>query len=114
MLPRRLYESLPYLYITIAIVSVLLISSRLVIISSLLMIMAGVIVLLMRFSSRRGPLRQRMQAEAGHIGINSGGRVQRSEQDRRTRLALRFPLIDSAGNIIECDRRLGDRRLSPA
>lgn len=111
MLPRRLYELLPYIYVTTGIVSVLLINSRLVIIASILMIMAGVIVLSMRISSRRGGPRQ-MHAEGGHAGFHSRRLNKRSSQDRRRLAAPRFPLIDSAGEHIEFDRRLGDRRLS--
>jgi hypothetical protein len=112
MLPRRLYEILPYLYILTGIVSALLINSRLVIIASMLMIMAGAIILSMRISNRRGSAHQRMRAESGHLGVHSRRYIERSVQDRRHSLAARFPLIDSAGEPVEFDRRQSDRRLS--
>ena len=116
MLPRRLYEILPYLYLVTAVVSALLIHSRLIFLSSILMSMAGVIILSLRFSSRRGHGRSRSRtaAKGGHAEVHSRRFVQRSAQDRRRAVATRFPLIDSAGNRVEFDRRAGDRRLSAA
>jgi hypothetical protein len=114
MLPRRLYEILPHIYIITGVVSALLIHSRLVIIAAMLMIMAGVIILSMRISNRRSRVQQRTYSESGHIGINSRPYIERSGQDRRHAAVTRFPLIDSAGKLVECDRRLGDRRLSAA
>jgi hypothetical protein len=114
MLPRRLYELLPYLYIITSIVSALLIHSRLIIISSTLMFMAGVIILTMRFSSRSAPSRRRVFAEGGHIGAYSQAFIKRSARNRRRSAAARFPLIDRSGKVVACDRRFGDRRLSVA
>ncbi len=71
MLPRRLYKILPYLYIITGIVSAMLIHSSLVIIASLLMIMAGVIIISLRISNRRGPVQRRANSEGGHIGVHS-------------------------------------------
>lgn len=114
MLPRRLYEILPYLYILTGIVSALLINSRLVIIASMLMIMAGAIVLSMRISNRRGPAKRRVHSESGQVDVHSRLYIERSAQDRRQPCATRFPLTDSAGMSVECERRTGDRRLSAA
>jgi hypothetical protein len=113
MLPRRLYEILPYVYIITGIVSALLIRSRLVIIASMLMIMAGAIIVSMRISNRRDQRHSRTHSESGHIGT-SRRYIKRSGRDRRHVTATRFPLIDSNGMLVECDRRLGDRRLSAA
>jgi hypothetical protein len=112
MLPRRLYEILPYLYILTGIVSALLINSRLVIIAAMLMIMAGAIILSMRISNRRDPVQRRMRSEDGHVGVYSRRYIKRSAQDRRQSSATRFPLFDTAGKSVEFDRRQGDRRLS--
>jgi hypothetical protein len=113
MLPRRLYEILPYIYITTGILSALLIHSRLVVIASMLMIMAGVIIVSMRISNRRSLTQQRANSESGHLGA-SRRYIERSGRDRRHAAVARFPLIDSDGKNVEYDRRLGDRRLSAA
>jgi hypothetical protein len=114
MLPRRLYETLPYLYILTGVVSALLINSRLVIIASALMIMAGAIIISMRVSYRRGPVQRRVRSEDDYDGVYSRRFLKRSGRDRRQSAVALFPLIDSAGNSVEFDRRNGDRRLSAA
>ena len=53
MLPKMIYELLPYLYLSIGVGSGVTISSTLVFIASALLMTAGVLVLAMRFSYRR-------------------------------------------------------------
>jgi len=112
MLPRSLYEILPYLYLATGIAAALLIRSRLVSIASALMIMAGVIILYLRISNRRKPEQQRLCSDSGQIRVHSHPNTERSVKDRRRSPATRFPLLDSTGNIIEVNRRIGERRLS--
>jgi hypothetical protein len=114
MLPRRLYEIVPYLYIITGIVSALLIHSRLIIISSMLMVMAGVLILSMRISSRRRHGHSRLQLEGGFIGGHSRPYIERSAHNRRRFAATRFPIIDASGKPVEFERREGERRLLSA
>ena len=53
MLPRKLYELLPYLYICTGVMCAFLIDSTIVLISSMLLIVAGIFVLLMRRNFRK-------------------------------------------------------------
>jgi hypothetical protein len=112
MLPRILYELLPYLYILTGIVSAALIDSTIVLISSMLLIITGVFVLLMRRSFRKS-LNQRYEKRrvayetAVHDGIEK-----RSGIDRRRRKVTDWPVQDNAGEKIFSDRRVAERRIS--
>ncbi len=66
MLPRQLYELLPFLYILTGIVCAVLIDSTIVLISSMLLIVTGVFVLLMRRNFRKS-LNQRFELASGGI-----------------------------------------------
>lgn len=52
MLPKPLYEALPYLYITIAVLSVTLIESRASVIPATILLAAAGMVLMMRHNGR--------------------------------------------------------------
>ena len=112
MLPRRLYELLPYLYIGSGIVSISLIDSAIVLMSSMLLILAGVFVLIMRKSFRRslenGPCLDRLSAEA----VMENTHVPRSGIERRSRTVITWPIMDYTGSRIYTDRRVGERRIS--
>ena len=99
MMPRGLYELLPYLYIAAGITGGLMIDTSLIMIGSLLLVSAGLLTLYMRFQHRSG--RFATEQIAG----------ERRRGDRRRRNVSDFPLVDSAGQLIIADRRIGDRRM---
>jgi hypothetical protein len=111
MLPRMLYELLPFLYILTGIVCAALIDSTIVLISSMLLIITGVFVLLMRRSFRKS-INQRYELHraaneyAGYEGIE-----RRSGIDRRHRKVKQWPVLDFAGEKIFSDRRIAERRM---
>lgn len=53
MLPKMIYEMLPYLYLSIGVGSGITISSTLVFIASVLLMATGILVLVMRITYRR-------------------------------------------------------------
>ena len=113
MLPRSLYELLPYIYLVVGAVSGLMIDSSLIFIASLLLILAGTLTLYMRRAYRKNKIGSHqqtadipLQSEQGTVMENDN----RSGFDRRKRKALDFPLIDYAGFSVSSDRRLSERR----
>lgn len=101
MLPRSLYEVLPYLYIATGLAGGLLVESSLIMIASMLLISAGLVTLYMRYQHRCPP------------GLKSSRTERRCGGDRRRQHLLSFPLIDNRGVVITSDRRIGDRRQQP-
>ncbi|VAW55529.1 hypothetical protein MNBD_GAMMA05-2103 [hydrothermal vent metagenome] len=61
MLPKMLYELLPYLYLSVG-AGGFIINSAIVFVASVSLIMAGVLVLMMRISYRRGIKQYRHQS----------------------------------------------------
>jgi type II secretory pathway component PulF len=112
MLPRKLYELLPYLYIVTGIVSTSLIDSTIVLISSILLIATGVFVLLMRRSYRKSLKRKLRVDQVVTKPAVTDNFVQRSGIERRCRTTTVWPILDDAGNRIVSDRRTGERRIS--
>ncbi len=109
MLPRQLYELLPFIYIFTGILCAVLIDSTIVLISSLLLIVTGVFVLLMRRNFRKA-LSQRYElyreaSEAGYIEKRSG-------MERRQPEVTQWPVQDDAGKKVFSERRDGERRVS--
>ena len=112
MLPRKLYELLPYLYIVTGIFSAALIDSTVVLISSMLLIITGIFIFLMRRSFRqslnqRYELQQALNESAVDVFVEK-----RSGIDRRRREVKAWPVLDNAGERIFFDRRTADRRVS--
>ena len=111
MLPRKLYELLPFLYILTGIICAALIDSSIVLISSMLLIIAGIFVFLLRRNFRKS-LNQRYQLQQA---LNESAMVdvveKRSGLDRRCRVTER-PVLDNAGEKIFSDRRIAERRVS--
>ena len=101
MLPRALYESLPYLYLITGLAAGLLIDSTLIRIASMLLFAAGLLILVLRYRFRnQAQLEERLAAVTGR----------RDGTDRRQQPANGFPLIDFAGNLVISDRRQAGRR----
>ena len=111
MLPRKLYELLPYLYICTGVVCALLIDSTIVLISSMLLIVAGVFVLLMRRNFRKSINRTFQHYQAAYDPAFSDVE-RRSGFDRRQRELVEWTAFDDAGVEIMSDRRVGERRMS--
>ena len=112
MLPRKLYELLPYLYIVTGIVSTSLIDSTIVLLSSILLIATGVSVLLMRRSYRKSLNSKRRVGEFFTRPPVADHYVQRSGVERRRRTVTAWPILDDTGDTIVSERRTGERRVS--
>lgn len=112
MLPRKLYELLPYLYMLTGVVCAVLVDSTVVLISSMLLIVAGVFVLMMRRSYRKSTNRQFQLYQAAcepDVGVAV---EKRSGIERRRAQVRQWPIFDDAGNRIFSDRRISERRIT--
>ena len=99
MLPRSLYELLPYLYLIAGLVCGLFADSSLMLIASLLLIAAGALSIYMRY-------RFRSEQKTRQQSFNE----KRSGSDRRQHQVANFPCIDNAGRLVAVDRRQHERR----
>ena len=112
MLPRKLYELLPYLYILIGIASSTLIDSAIVLVSSILLIVTGVFVLYMRRTFRKS-LNDKFEVDQiGPEPVVADNYVQRSGSERRRRTVSDWPITDDVGVAVISDRRSRERRAS--
>ena len=112
MLPRQLYELLPYIYIITGITCAVLIDSTVVLISSMLLVVTGVFVLLMRRNFRKA-LNEKYEQYQAAFGPDARGYVEkRSGIERRRRNVASWPALDDAGRKIVSDRRTRERRAS--
>ena len=59
MLPKMIYELLPFMYLSVGVGSVVAISSTIIFVASVILIMTGILVLSMRISYRREIRRMR-------------------------------------------------------
>jgi len=112
MLPRQLYELLPFLYILTGVVCAVLIDSTIVLISSMLLIVTGVFVLLMRRNFRKSVNQRFELRKAAYESAPDDGFEQRSAIDRRRRKLTKWPALDDSGDMIFSERRTGERRVS--
>ena len=114
MLPRKLYELLPFFYIFTGIVCAALIDSTIVLISSMLLIVTGVFVLLMRRNFRKSLNRSYRLHRTAYESAVEDGFERRSGNERRLRKVLEWPAVDYAGDKIFSDRRIRQRRIPAA
>lgn len=112
MLPRKLYELLPFLYMFTGVVCAVLIDSTIVLISSMLLIVTGVFVLLMRRNFRKSLNRSYELHQAVIEPALDDGFEKRSGNERRQRKVIEWPARDDAGDQVFSDRRIGERRIS--
>lgn len=105
MLPRSLYELLPFVYLAVGAIGSAVFDSELTLFASLLMMLAGFIVLWMRVDYRRSDYD--VVSEAVYL-------VDRSDADRREQASSIFPLSDESGAVVIGNRRLGERRTENA
>ena len=61
MLPKMLYELLPYIYLTVGVGGGVSINSAIVIVASVLFLMTGVVVIFMRYQYRQSIRRLNQQ-----------------------------------------------------
>ena len=101
MLPAVLYELLPYIYLAVGAIGYAFFESSLILIASSLMIFAGFMVIWMRIDFRHNVAKQ------GAVNVRL---EKRSSQDRRKSHVAVFPLVDALGELIEENRRAGERR----
>lgn len=109
MLPRKLYELLPYLYVLTGIISASLVNSMIVRISSILLILAGIFVFIMRWNYRRSIKNKPDIDQVTMKPSVPGAFVRRSGIERRQR-DIEWPYYDASGDDIRYDRRSGERR----
>ena len=117
MLPRKLYELLPFIYIVTGVIFAVAIESSVVLVSSVLLIIAGVAVLIMRRSFRQPYLAGNSVFERIDEPMAENvreGYVLRSGIDRRQREVEFWPAIDNAGEPVFSDRRVGGERRASA
>ena len=112
MLPRQLYELLPFIYIAAGILCAVLIDSTIVLISSLLLVITGVFVLVMRRNFRRAQHRRHEQYQAVCDAGVAASVEKRSGIERRRREVARWPAMDDQGEKIASDRRSTERRVA--
>ncbi len=112
MLPRLLYELLPFIYIVTGILCAVLIDSTIVLISSLLLVVTGVFVIMMRRNFRRAAHRRHEQYKAACDPGPAGSGEKRSGTERRRRHVAQWPVLDNSGEKVTADRRSGERRVS--
>ena len=112
MLPRLLYELLPFIYIATGILCAVMIDSTIVLISSMLLIVTGVFVIMMRRSFRRARHRRHAQYQAACNTEVTGPLEKRSGIERRRREVTEWPALNGKGEKISADRRFGERRVT--
>ena len=105
MLPRSLYELLPFIYLALGAIGSAVFDSELTLIASLLMMLVGFIVLWMRVDYRRSIYD--VANEAVYL-------VERSDDDRREQASSIFPMSDDSGAVVIGNRRLAERRTENA
>ena len=94
MLPRSIYRLLPYFYIGLGLIFMLLVESRLIFFPSILLMVAGVLVLWMRHRNAVDPVEY----------INAGKLI----KDKEPELWL-----DESADLPDHERRIGDDRKFP-
>lgn len=123
MLPRLIYELLPYLYLSIGFFSGLVFDSDIIFIAATLLIASGVAILFMRYHYRKNNIQAMLSATSMNYEFAANDDfdqqysprqmteyVNRSLKDRRQHPIHEFPLMDNLGKIIMHDRRVGERR----
>ena len=111
MLPRKLYELLPYLYVLTGIISASLVNSMIVRISSILLILAGVFVFIMRWSYRRS-IKNSPDIDQVTMKPPVPGTFARRSGIERRRTDKQLPYYDASGDDIRYERRSGERRVA--
>jgi len=114
MLPRSIYEALPYLYIAAGLLCRVFIDSDIVYIPSALLVLAGLIVIWMR---RKATMKfkfskpgKRPRIKGVPLSVTDSGYQLRERVRRLPEEDLEFPITDDNGNMVAFNRRQGERR----
>ena len=107
MLPKLIYQSLPYFYIGLGLVCLLIVESRLIFFSSALLIAVGGMVLWMR--QRRSVVsvkyNRNRRGESEELDLFVNEEVVLPDHERRIGDVRKFPLTDDDGVLVPFDRR---------
>lgn len=108
MLPRPIYQLLPYFYICLGLLCMLIVESSLIFFSSTLLIMAGGLVLWMRHRNSVDPVEyinagNAIRDEEFELWVDES--VDLPDYERRLGDQREFPLLDDDGTMIAFDRR---------
>ncbi|MDH5388928.1 MAG: hypothetical protein OEY06_10815 [Gammaproteobacteria bacterium] len=103
MLPKSIYQSLPYIYIGLGIFCMMIVESRLILFSSVLLIVTGGLVLLMRRSAADSVEPVNKIDDDSEIVLDAS--TNSLDSDRRFEGERSFPLIDDKEGLIAFDRR---------
>ena len=106
MLPKSIYQSLPYIYISLGLFCMMIVESRLILFSSVLLIAAGGLVLLLRRGAADSvdPVEHVNNVdEDSEIILDAS--TNSLDNDRRFQSERSFPLIDDKDGLIAFDRR---------
>lgn len=105
MLPKSVYQSLPYIYIALGLLCLLIVESRLILFSSTLLIAAGGLVLWMRHNNAAYPVKPVNKTDE-NSEIILDERSLPLDYERRIDNDRSFPLLDDRGALIAFDRRV--------
>jgi hypothetical protein len=108
MLPRLIYQLLPYFYIGLGLVCILIVESRLIFFSAALLIAAGGMVLWMRQRKPVDLVKSSKKSEAlseEELGLFINEEVDFPDHERRIGDERQFPLTDDNGVLVPFDRR---------
>ena len=107
MIPKSIYQFLPYLYIAVGLICMLLVDSKLIFFSSALLIGAGALVLWMRHNNAVEPVvyikSSSVSAEENFDVIADNNEL--PDHERRVDDERDFPLVNDDGVLIAFDRR---------
>lgn len=108
MLHRSVYQLLPYVYITLGVLCLLVVDSQLIWFSSALLFAAGGLVLWMRHRNSVDPVEYISTNEACDDDMQLSSEDIR-DHERRFGDEREFPLIDDNGAMIAFDRRTNNQ-----
>ena len=107
MIPKSIYQLLPYFYITLGLLCPLFVESNLIFFSSALLIAVGSMVLWMRHTNMVDPVEyfktDNILNDESEILLNDDANL--PDHERRFGDEREFPLVDDSDVIIPFDRR---------
>ncbi|MDH5610904.1 MAG: hypothetical protein OEY66_00420 [Gammaproteobacteria bacterium] len=104
MIPKSIYQLLPYIYISLGMLCLLIVESRLILFSSVLLIAAGGLVLLMRHNNADDSVESVNSVDDdSEIILDESSHP--FDHERRVDDDRGFPLLDNRDAMIAFDRR---------
>ena len=107
MLPKSIYQFLPYFYIAVGLICILVVESKLIFFSSTLLIGAGALVLWMRRNNAVEPeayIKSSSVSEEDNFDVIMDDN-ELPDHERRIDDERDFPLVDDDGVLIPFERR---------